>query len=787
MNHSYNQINALLKKGLFTQAIVIAKESVAKAPSDAWAWLQLGRVHEAMREPQVAAEAFSKALSLKRDMLEAYECRAQVRLAMGELEDATTDARWVLAKQDSNVRMLLVLGSALLQTGRYSDASSSFRRILAVQPGHSFATVSLAHILIKQGRPEDALSILADCSTTEQHNGQVLLKKAEILWILNRRDEAWAVCREAAGLFPLDYVVRAALGRYCYETGEIKKAAQWLHEAVKLAPQLPRYRSDLCAVLLRLGRIEEAWVEGERAILVGQPFPDGYLNLGNVHRARGDVVTAELCYRRALTLDPQFSSAFYNLSVLAQGSNRFSEAEALGRQSLSLDPHRAEAHSNLGVVLNILGRPGEALIELQTAAALDPDNPHTLSNVLLTALHCDHIGQEELTRMHFSFGERFDNPPPVVTQRRNNGRLRIGYVSCDFRRHSVAYFLQDLWRHHDRKKFQVHAYYAFSSGDDMTERLKSLAECWHDISTLEDAQAAERIRKDRIDILIDLSGHTAGNRLSLFARKVAPIQIAYLGYPATTGLRNMDIRLTDALADPPGQTSQAYTERLEYLPAPFLCYCPPDDAPEVTEPPVLHTGTITFGSFNKLAKLSDTTLTLWKDILIALPQATLRIKDRVLDDEGCKSALAHRCSKAGFPMDRLFFLPGSTSQAEHLAQYGKIDISLDTYPYHGTTTTCEALWMGTPVVTLIGGQHHSRVGLSILASIGAASWATRDKTEYIAAALSLASDPKALTAMRKKLRKMMQSSRLLNGKLLANELEKKLQMLWEHRTANISA
>ena len=680
--------------------------------------------------------------------------------------------------------MLLALGTARHQAGRRDEAADAYHRALAVAPGQPFATVGLAQILMEQGQAGQALAVLDACPAGEQRDGRVALKRAEACWSLGRRDEARAVAEAAAGRFAQDDAVRAALGRYCYEAGEPEAAATWLRAAALLAPQNPWHRTQLCAALLRLGRIEEAWVEGERAVFTGAPLPDACLNLGNVHRARGDAVTAELCYRRALSINPDFATAVYNLGVLAQENGRFGEAEALYKQCLGLEPHRPDAYGNLGVVQNILGRPTEALAALKTADALNPGNPHTLSNILLTALHCDTLGQEELTRLHFSFGQRFEKPAAPPARRPKGGKLRIGYVSRDFKRHSVASFLQELWRHHDREKFQVHAYHAFPGGDDRTARLKALADQWRDIATLSDAQAAERVREDGIDILIDLGGHTSGNRLPLFARKPAPVQVTYLGYPATTGLHHMDARLTDALADPPGQTEEAYTERLEYLPAPFLCYCPPQDAPDVADPPMCGTGAVTFGSFNKLAKLSDTTLSLWKELLTALPRATLRIKDIVLSDPGCRAALAERCAKAGLPMDRLALLPGSPTRQEHLVQYGAIDIALDTFPYHGTTTTCEALWMGVPVVPLVGEQHHSRVGLSVLSSINATAWAAMDKADYIEKAVALTSDPAALRATRHSLRDTMRRSPLLDGRRLARDLEKALETIWGRSPAD---
>ena len=366
------------------------------------------------------------------------------------------------------------------------------------------------------------------------------------------------------------------------------------------------------------------------------------------------------------------------------------------------------------------------------------------------------------------------NPQPSDTER----TLRVGYVSADLRSHSVAYFLEPLLEARDRAAIHVTCYSNSTGGGATTDRLRALSDAWRVIADKDDAEAEALIRADQIDILVDLSGHTRGNRLPLFARRVAPIQVSYLGYPNTTGLATMDYRLTDAWADPVGLTEGLYTEVLVRLDGGFLCYRPPNDSPPVAGPPVLATGYITFGSFNNLAKVNAALIARWAAILGHVPGSRLILKSRPLADPGIRDFILTLSARNGITPDRIEFSGWADDTRSHLARYADVDIALDTFPYHGTTTTCEALWMGVPVITCGGQVHASRVGVSLLSAIGLADLVAPSMDSYVMTAINLAQDIPRLGNLRAELRPRMAAGAITDSARIARSVESAYRAMW---------
>jgi len=316
--------------------------------------------------------------------------------------------------------------------------------------------------------------------------------------------------------------------------------------------------------------------------------------------------------------------------------------------------------------------------------------------------------------------------------------------------------------------------------DAVTQRLRGLCDRWRDVGGMSDAEVARLVRNDQIDILIDLAGHTAGNRLAMFAHKPAPVQISYLGYPATTGLKAIDYRITDDIADPPGQTEAFHTERLLRIsPGPFLCYQPPAEAPDVAaELPMTRNGFVTFGSFNKASKAGPETIAMWAKVLHAVPNSKLMMKAFGLGGAGSRRRIVESFAAEGIGIDRIQLLESIPATEAHLAQYGQLDIALDTFPYHGTTTTCEALWMGVPVISRVGAMHVSRVGASLLAAVGLAELAAADEQAYVTTAAALSSNPDRLATWRRELRERMKRSHLTDSSAFPEKMRKLLRQAW---------
>jgi predicted O-linked N-acetylglucosamine transferase (SPINDLY family) len=426
-------------------------------------------------------------------------------------------------------------------------------------------------------------------------------------------------------------------------------------------------------------------------------------------------------------------------------------------------------------VLQQQGRVDEAIDIERRVIALDPSKPAPWTNLLFSSNYSERIPAATLFEDHLGFGRHFpavrDVPSLRATRRNGRRRIRIGYVSPDFRNHVVSYFFEPVLDHHDRNRFEVLCYYNERQIDDTTRRLRAKADLWRDIATLDDDAVERLMLEDELDVVVDLAGHTANNRLAVLARRVAPVQVNWLGYPNTTGLPAMDWRITDARADPAPEADALHTERLYRMPEVFLNWRPHPDSPEVAPAPCLSAGQVTFCSFNNFAKVSDHVLGLWGRILAQLPDARLLMKTLSLTDPAVQEAARRRLEQAGCDLSRVVFSGSVPSMAGHLGTYARADIALDTYPYHGTTTTCEALWMGVPVITLAGDRHASRVGVSLLESVGAGALVARSDQEYVDKAVALARDPQRIVAWRGSLRSRILASPLADSARFTRDLE----------------
>jgi predicted O-linked N-acetylglucosamine transferase (SPINDLY family) len=365
-------------------------------------------------------------------------------------------------------------------------------------------------------------------------------------------------------------------------------------------------------------------------------------------------------------------------------------------------------------------------------------------------------------------------------------KLKIGYVSPDFRGHAVSYFVEPVLMGHDRSKFEVYCYSAVHKPDAVTDRLKSRADHWRDITRLPGARAAEMIHADQIDILVDLAGHTSENRLDVFAHRPAPVQVNWQGYPNTTGLSAIAYRLTDEQADPAGTTEAFHSEQLVRLPRTAWCYRPPETCPDVSDLPAKQTGRFTFGSFNRLAKVSAFTIEMWSRAVKAVPGSRLLFKTAGLDEPATAKYVREQFARHGLEGDQLDLIGNDPSTQAHLERYSQMDLALDCYPYHGTTTSCEAMWMGVPGIVLVGTTHVSRVGLSLLTSIGLPELAARSADEFVEIAARVASDLDRLAELRRTMRQRMQDSPLMDQSGFCQDIEDAYRQMWRTWCASAS-
>ena len=504
--------------------------------------------------------------------------------------------------------------------------------------------------------------------------------------------------------------------------------------------------------------------------------------LGCQFEAQGRNTDALAAYDAALACDPKYAASLNNKAGLLKQLGRLSEAEKACHAGIEVAPHLYELHSTLGNVLTSMGRIDEALAEYKTALGIRPDCQKTASNMLLCLNYAQKLSPQEIYQAHRNWAQKFADPlrqkQAFDNLPRKGRRLRIGYVSGDFRRHSVAFFIEPVIHCHNKDKFEIFCYSDVCHPDEITGRIRGMASSWREISKLDDASASELIRKDRIDVLIDLAGHS-GCRLLLFARKPAPVQIAWLGYPNTTGLAAMDYRISDDFADPPSHDA-IHSEKLLRLPSGFIAYAPPEDAPPVAPLPCDRNGFFSFGSFNALSKINEQVVAAWAAILKSAQNSRLVLKNISLGDESVRNHLLGQFATQGISTERLTVTGFAGSMNEHLGFYNEVDLAFDTFPYNGTTTTCEALWMGVPSVSLAGDRHAACVGQSILSRTKLAPFAVKELAQYVATACHHAQNPELLRSLRPLMRNLLASSALCNAQAVTANLEDACSLAWDN-------
>ena len=573
-----------------------------------------------------------------------------------------------------------------------------------------------------------------------------------------------------------------------YLIGVIKRQQNKIDEAIAAFKKLLRLQPKNVAVLSNLGVLyvqqqqpQTAIKYFTQAIKINPNYVQAYTNLGQLYQDTGQSKKAIGYLQKAIELDHNCVTAYYNLGNVYKHLEKLPRAIASYQRAIELQPNHSDAHNNLGNIYLKLGKLDLAYQCYQKPALLNSQNNIVREDNWLLAMHYSNkFSPQEIYRQHQNWGNKYESRLNNKDRTYQNifdpqRQLKIGYVSGDFKTHSVSYFLEPLLANHERTGFNVTCYANNKYSDRVTDRLRSLVDSWRDIAHLDDAAVVELIRADSIDILVDLAGHTFGNRLFVFARKPAPLQVTYLGYPDTTGLSSIDYRLSDRLADPEKEMA---TESILRLPGCFLCYQPSVDAPDVNALPCQTNNYITFGSFNNLAKVSTETIRLWGMILQQVPNSRILIKAKYLDNSLASDRLYKLFARSRIDRDRLDLRGWSKNTQEHLQLYHEVDLALDTYPYHGTTTTCEAMWMGVPVITFAGKTHVSRVGVSLLSSVGLEELVGGSEAEYVSKAVSLANDRSKLSQLRQNLRSQMAKSSLTNGKAIASSIEAAYRQMW---------
>jgi len=668
--------------------------------------------------------------------------------------------------------------------GKREEAKDLMLRIAAEFPEYAATYNGLATIALDEGEIDSATRYVQKALQLDPSLDKALNTMGTILMRTGRIDAAIESFNRAISCNQSLAVAHVNLGMALEMRDDRAEAVSAYRGAVSLRPESWQFRLHLAASLDNSGDYAGAEEEYQTVLGLNPSAIEAQVNLARMQMQRGENMSALKLLRHATESAPAYPLGWETLSELLITMGRLNEAMETVNQWAAVMGETDEIFIRRAGILVKMGRAEDAVVEYRRGLAQFPLAHGARSSMLLTMNYSTAFSPAEIYRESREW-ERIvveETRPEGNVRRaesRNPGKLRIGYVSPDFRYHPVSQFFSSLLEAHDRKSFEIFCYSDVSHPDAMTYLLQALAGNWRDIHTKDDAMVAEMIREDRIDILVDLAGHTADNRLGVFLLKPAPVQASWLGYPATTGLSAMDYRITDDIADPVGEADTVNTEKLLRLPQGFLCFAPPVFAPGVASLPCRKNGHVSFAVFNNTAKVSPESIRMYGAILRTIPDSVIVMKNSIFCEEATRERFINLFRNEGVEAERVKLLLHTATTYSHLEAYNTIDISLDTFPYNGTTTTCESLWMGVPVITLFGDCHASRVSGSILGRIGLDELVAVSEDDYVEKTCSLAADVARLQLLRKGLRKRMKTSPLCDGKGFARRIETAYRQMWE--------
>jgi protein O-GlcNAc transferase len=740
LDHKFQSAVQLHKANRVADAQRIYREILLANPNHAPSLHMLGAALLAQNQTQQAAELIEKSIALIPNIAEAHGNLGVAYHRLGKNREAIDCYKRALALKPGNPTGHFRMAAALQSDGQTDLAIAEYHSALALKPDYVDAFINLGNIYNTTGRYEQAV----------------------------------AHYQKAVAINPKYPEAYGNMGIALQRLGAMDKAAEVYRKAVALKPDMVGTLNNLGNVLQALGKFEEA-IHFYRQALVLQPdYVEVINNLGNACQELEAHDEAIAYYHRALALKPDLIGAMNNLGNTLLKAGKIDESIATFRRAVQLQDDYSEAWYNMGRALLGIGEFDQSLAAHDRAIELMPTES-TVHQTKLFALHYHpDYDPQAILRETRRWAEKHADPlaaqfKPHANDRSADRKLKIGYVSPDFRDHSAAFFIDPLLSNHDPDQFEIFAYANVARPDAITQRLKKYPQVWRDTQGMTDERVAEIVREDRIDILIDLAMHMSNNRALLFARKPAPVQITWLAYPGTTGMTAIDYRFTDPHLDPPGQNDSHYSEKTIHLPETFWCYNPLTTEPAVTDLPALKSGQVTFGCLNNFCKVNDQVLHLWAKVLDAVPGSRLIL----LSPPG-----GHRRHVMDILGERVEFL-SHQRRPDYLATYNRIDLGLDTFPYNGHTTSLDSLWMGVPVITLCGQTIVSRAGLSQMTNLGlSGQFVARSAEEYVQLAAKWANDLPGLSEIRKSLRSRMEKSPLMDGSRFARHMETLYRQLW---------
>ncbi len=552
---------------------------------------------------------------------------------------------------------------------------------------------------------------------------------------------------------------------------------------IKKHPNVPALLNILGFALHKQGNLSEAVINYKQAIFIDPKFVFAHNNLGNVFKDLGKFNEAISKYQHSIKLNPSYAEAYYNQGLVYIKLHKYNESIKSFQYALKIKPNYLDAYFDLGQAFVNVGQFEEAISNFQKTIKLKPDLSSAYNNIFFTLQYMEKVDLNFFLSLAKKFRSSIKNIDENLLQKyqfeNKPKKLRIGFVSGDFWSHPVGYLLLDTIKNLKNKKLELTAYSNFSKKDDVTIKLKSYFNHWHEIENKEDIEVINQIRKDKINILFDLSGHSAKNRLTVFMNKPAPMQISWAGYPGFVGISEIDYVIGDRYVTPKKE-NKFFTEKVYLLPNIWMCFTPPKYEVKIEELPAIKNKYITFGSFNNLSKINKEVVFLWSKILKAVPKSKIFLKSHVLNDPYFKKLIINIFEKNNINIDSII-LEGRSSRKEYFACYNKIDIALDPFPWSGAISTWEAIWMGVPVLTKKGNKRFaSHQSESINYNSEMSDWIAKDENEYLDKAIKFAANVNELKKMRKNLRKKTINLPAFNSTLFAEDFNKALWDIWDN-------
>ncbi|XP_022977518.1 probable UDP-N-acetylglucosamine--peptide N-acetylglucosaminyltransferase SPINDLY isoform X2 [Cucurbita maxima] len=792
--------NILRSRNKFADALVLYEKVLEKDNENLEAHIGKGICLQMQNMIKPAFESFAEAIRLDPQNVRAFTHRGILYKEEGRLMEAVESYKKAL-RVDPSYRpaaeclavVLTDLGTSLKLSGDSQDGIQKYYEALKIDPHYAPAYYNLGVVYSEMMQYDTALNCYEKAAFERPMYAEAYCNMGVIFKNRGDLESAIACYERCLAVSPNFEIAKNNMAIALTDLGTKVKLEGDINQGVAYYKRALYYNWHYADALYNLGvaygemlKFDKAIVSYELAFHFNPHCAEACNNLGVIYKDQDNLDKAVECYQLALSIKPNFSQSLNNLGVVYTVQGKMDAAASMIEKAILANPTYAEAYNNLGVLNRDAGNISMAVDAYERCLKIDPDSRNAGQNRLLAMNYIDEGHKHKLYEAHRDWGRRFMRLYPQYKSWDNpkdpERPLVIGYVSPDYFTHSVSYFIEAPLVHHDYANYKVVVYSAVVKGDAKTIRFRDKVlkhgGVWRDIYGIDEKKVASMVREDKVDILVELTGHTANNKLGMMACRPAPLQVTWIGYPNTTGLPTIDYRISDALADPPN-TKQKHVEELVRLPESFLCYTPSPEAGTVSSAPALSNGFITFGSFNNLAKITPKVLQVWARILCAIPNSRLVVKCKPFGCDSVRQRFLSTLEQLGLESQRVDLLPLILLNHDHMQAYSLMDISLDTFPYAGTTTTCESLYMGVPCVTMAGSVHAHNVGVSLLSNVGLGHLVAKNEEEYVKLALQLASDVTALSNLRMSLRNLMSKSPVCDGPNFILHLESTYRKMWQ--------